>query len=842
MCASRPARQSAPPFAAPFIDRPRTNPRADDEQRSLVAKRKAEVPPKQRNRTTRQPRPNRLAGALRALVACAFLAAVAFGAAFIYVDQQVARQLTSPTSSTVPAVYSDVVEVPFGTSQKLESFVKLLEERRYRQVATLQAPGEYVIEDGAVTVSLRPFLTPHGEVVQSVAARYLPAQGTITSPTTGAPIRTLLLEPQIVAPLAEHDVRASSYTPLERIPAHLLDAFLAIEDQRFFSHIGVDVVGLSRALIANLRAGRVVQGGSTITQQLAKNLFFSPERTLGRKVREALAAIALERQLTKERILELYLNEVYLGQEGVVAIHGVSTATNTFFGKSVEQLTIAESALLAGLVKAPSYYSPRRHPKRAAARRNVVLTAMRDQGFISESEYRRALDAPLTVLEEPLHRRTAAYFVAALRRRLAESFNFDAALRRGLRVYSGLDASMQECAERALQEGLADLEKRYPKLKRSKSPLQASLVAIEPHSGLVKAWVGGRNFSLNQFDRVDQAVRQVGSTMKPFLYLTALDGALNDYRVATATTILPDRPMRFDLVTQKTWEPENFDREFRGDVTLRYALEKSLNIPAAYLGQRVGISNVVRTVRNFRIMASPPAVPALALGAADTSLLGLTAAYAALANGGVYVAPRLFASAVDGDGELLAYSELVEERVADERAVFVLTNILQGAVERGTARGVRTAGFSAPTAGKTGTSNDTRDAWFLGFTPNLAVGVWVGFDDNSKIGLTGGSAAVPMWAEFMKCSSDRLEPLEFIPPPGVVYAEIDQTTGMRATPNCPRETSVTEVFVEGTEPLRYCYAHDRYPAQPPGDIFQDQPAPTRRPPSRERSWWERIFG
>jgi penicillin-binding protein 1B len=345
---------------------------------------------------------------------------------------------------------------------------------------------------------------------------------------------------------------------------------------------------------------------------------------------------------------------------------------------------------------------------------------------------------------------------------------------------------MQRCAEAAIEHG-AKIVSENPKLKDRKTSPEFALVALEPYSGLIKAWVGGKDFGVTQFNRVNQGLRQIGSTIKPFLYLTALDGSLNSYKVASAVSILEDQPHEVKLKHQAAWNPENYDHEFRGDVTLRYALENSLNMPALYIADRIGLAALRRTLTAFRLADAVQQVPSLALGALDTNLLRLTAAYGALANAGIYIQPRLYVSVLDEAGDKLATSELVEERVADDSATYVLTNILQGVLSRGTGKGARSAGFTRDAAGKTGTSNDARDAWFVGFTPNLVAGVWVGFDDNSQLGLTGGAAAAPIWGEFMRCSSSYLPSASFVAPAGISFIDIDARTGGRATDDCPRE-------------------------------------------------------
>ncbi len=751
-------------------------------------------------------------------------------------DRLVERRLNRETLGAIPAVYSDSVNL-FPRPMNPDRVRALLLARRYREVTGRPGnEGEFAIASGVLELSTRGFNLPDGRQLLPQFVRFDLVKGTITS-ASGRELDSFILEPQVVAHLGGEALRASSFTPLERIPHSLRTAIVAIEDERFYEHLGVDPIGIARALVANIRAGGLVQGGSTITQQLAKNILLTPQRTVGRKVREAFAALSLERRLSKERILELYLNEVYFGQEGAVAIHGASEAAKSFFGKRIEDLSVGEAALLAGIVQAPSYYAPRRHPKRALARRDTVLAKMRDLGFIDAVTHDQAKKEASTFVAASTYRQVAPHFMAALRAELTTEFG-EAAPLGEMVVHTGIDLDAQTCAERAVSSGLARLEKQFPRLKKGTTPLEGALVAIEPFSGKVRAWVGGRNFARNQFNHVSQAVRQIGSTIKPFLYLTALDAGLNSYKVATPISILSDRPLRIDVRAQPTWQPENYDRDFHGDVTLRYALEHSLNLPAVYVGQRITPATLARTARLFRLGEDIVGVPALALGAADTTLLRLTAAYGALANGGVFVEPRLYTFALDGRSEVIAAVGPREERIAAESSVYVLNNILQGAIDRGTGKGVRQSGFTGAAAGKTGTSNDTRDGWFVGFTPELVAGVWLGFDDNRPTGLTGGKGAAPIWGEFMQCLAPIRDEVKFVPPPGVNFVSIDGRTGGLAGVNCPEENIVQEVFVSGTEPREYCRLHGGDGEEAPERGGHDE----YQPPRRQRGLWETLFG
>jgi len=777
----------------------------------------------------------------RALVPCFLVCALLVARVFYVIDHRVVVRLHSLTAPRLPVIYSSplditglITRVGGDATKDLKAVRGALVDRRYSEVVgTPTRPGEFSVGPNALSIYSRAFTNFNGE---SIPARkeVIPFKPDVTD-VPGH----LYVEPQVISYIGSADVRASSFVPLTQMPAIVQHSVISIEDERFYSHFGLDILSIARAIVRNLLARRLVQGGSTLTQQLAKNLFLSPRRTLSRKLLEIPTALSLERHLSKSELLELYLNEVYLGQKGSVAIHGMPEAASAFFGKKLEDLRVDEAATLAGMIKAPSSYNPRRYPERARERRDLVLQKLMELGHISAAEFAVAIKRPVRTVSQQEHRRLAPFYSTALESELSQSIDLDVAHATGLSVYTGLDLGMQECAERTLIAGLTALESSHPKLKQHEGALQGSLIAIEPHSGLVKAWVGGRDFSASQFNRVNQSARQIGSTVKPFLYLSALDGSLNSYKVATAASILEDKPMELQ-VNKKSWNPENYDHEFRGDVTLRFALENSLNMPALYIAERIGISTLKRTLSLFRLAPQVNEVPALALGALDTNLLRLTAAYAALANGGIYVSPRLFITALDGDNERLASVPVAEERVAEENATFVLTNILQGVVERGTARGIRAKGIQRPVAGKTGTSDDTRDAWFVGFTPNIAIGVWVGFDDNSPLGLTGGAGAVPIWADFMNCAGPFLADSQFIAPPGVSFQSIDVLSGGLATESCPSEKVTSEVFIKGTEPHRPCPIHadgaEVGDADAPEELFK----PTQR--ENRSGFWQRILG
>ena len=624
---------------------------------------------------------------------------------------------------------------------------------------------------------------------------------------------------------------------LSEFSPHLIQAVLTTEDRRFFQHVGIDIWGIGRALITNMKAGGVVQGASTITQQLAKNLFLSPRRTITRKVQELFISILLELHLSKEEILTLYLNEIYLGQEGRSAIHGMEAASQSFFRKPASDLTMDEAALLAGMIKAPSTYNPRKHLSRALQRRNVVLNALLEAGQLTRTE-EDALVRRRPVIQKPLFtKRYAPFFEVHLERALSEKVNINALRGRGAQVITGFSRELQICGEEALTQGLQQIERDFPKLKpRKTKTLEGGLVAIDPVSGLIRAWVGGREYSKNQFDHVAQAKRPIGSTIKPFIYLTALDPALNTYKTATLRSVLPDEPISVELPNGDRWEPSNADRKFRGKVTLRYALEHSLNLPPIHVTRQVGVETIKATLQRFQLHPNPPAVLSLALGTLETNLLSLTAAYGAIANGGVLVTPRLFDRIENGDGDILFSSAFTREPVADPGASFLVQDVLQGVVTRGTGRSAQPRSPLTPIGGKTGTTQNARDAWFVGMAPGLVAGVWVGYDNNQPIYLGGGRAAAPIWRRFIECSSPYLTSVEPLMPVNVARSALDGETGDLFTDRCPEQHEVYEIFLRGTAPKRPCTLHG-------GMVSSEEESMTHYGRRNDRKgFFQRLFG
>ncbi len=618
---------------------------------------------------------------------------------------------------------------------------------------------------------------------------------------TGQELGAAFLEPELVGAYYGSDHEQRELVSVGDVPPHLVDAILAVEDQRFLSHRGVDLRRIGGALIANLRAGGIREGGSTLTQQLVKNFFLTPERSFQRKLQEALMALIVEARYEKAAILEAYLNEIYLGQRGSTAVHGVGEAARFYFGKSARDLVVPESALIAAIIKSPNGLSPHADPERARKRRDLVLVLMRDQGRIDEVALAAAQAEPVRVAQLTPEPREARFFLDALQRQLPDFYGSATLTTEGLQIYSTLDLRLQRAAARALSEELGRLEQAYPRLApKGESRLEGCLIALRPQTGEVLALVGGRDYAKSQFDRCTQARRPAGSVFKPFVYAAALEpGAAGP--LATLAAQLDDSPLEIGTPAGP-WRPKNFDRENHGWIPLREALERSYNVATARLGQQVGIPRVAEMARRLGIESPLPLVPSLAIGAADITPLELARAYATFANGGIRPHIRTFEDVVDPNAGTLERQPISFERVLDGGTAYLVTSLLEGVVDRGTASSLRAQGLVGPVAGKTGTSNEERDAWFVGYTPEIVAVVWVGFDEPRSLGLASSGIALPVWGRFLRDATGGQVRGAFLRPPEIEEIEIDPTSGAVALADCPARR--LEYFLPGTEPAITC--------------------------------------
>ena len=670
--------------------------------------------------------------------------------------------------------------------------------------------------------------------------------------------------------------------PLSSVSPHLIAAILAVEDQRFFDHGGVDVIRVAGAAWKNLSDGWGSQGGSTITQQLARQSLLTREKTVTRKLTEIVVAGRLEQEFSKNQILELYLNKVYFGD----GLYGVEAASLGYFGKHAADLDVAESALLAGLVKAPSTYAPTVSRDRAKARRNAALDVMRAAGVIDEPTLRSAKAADVE-LNDVLRGQESygQYFKEEVRKELVRQFGWARVYEGGLKVYTTLDLNLQKAAEAEVDRAVNDIEKRKARGKKGQAaqaeePLQAALVALDPSTGEVRALVGGRSFDDSHFNRVTQARRQAGSAFKPFVYAAALE---RGYTPASLIRAL-DTPI---MTLQGAWVPD--DHGSSDVMTMRAALRTSSNRAAVKMLQDIGISAAV-TAADRLGLGDVPGVPSLALGSGEVTLMSMTAAYAAFANGGMRPTPILIRRVETTEGEVLFSASPHVDRAVSESTAFLITNMMADVVNSGTGWQARRVGFTLPAAGKTGTTNDYHDAWFVGYTPHLATGVWLGYDQPQTIMRNGyaGDLAVPLWGRFMSVATRGDKPDNFKAPRTITSATICRISGKRATGDCYDQASVdkdgnvvtgksvyTEYFVRGTEPEDYCDYHTHavtpptmtfvsaspQPARPAAPPAAEAPAPTAtsgafptaavaaqpkapgtaEPEPRKRGFWSRFF-
>jgi 1A family penicillin-binding protein len=597
--------------------------------------------------------------------------------------------------------------------------------------------------------------------------------------------------------ITEFHVERRIFVPLTQIPKALREAIIATEDARFYSHFGVDPMGIARAVYQNFRHGRIVEGGSTITQQLAKVLFLTPDKSLDRKLKEAVLAVELERRYPKDRLLEMYLNQIYFGH----GAFGVEAASRTFFGKSVKDLSIAESALLAGLPKAPTTYSPFEHPEAAKRRRAIVLARMVDVNVMKDAEAKTLAASKLELVPPERRRTTGQHYLEYVQQLLESAYGADVVFKGGLQVYTTLSPTMQLKAEQSLRDGLKALETRRLKAseKSGTAPVterpEGALLALDPQTGHIKAMVGGYDFFKSEFNRATQARRQPGSSFKPFVYIAALEAGL------TPATVVEDSPVEFPGGPNgKPWKPENYDRKFRGPVTLQQALEESVNVAAVKVQERIGLRRTIDVARRMGVESPLGENLSLALGTSELSLLELTSAYATLANQGQWLHPTTIRYVLDAQGKLLEENVPEPKQVLSPELAFVATQMLKGTIERGT--GVAAKALGRPAAAKTGTTNDYSNAWFIGFTPQLATGVWVGYDRPRSLGKdeTGSRVAVPIWTTFMQSALAGMPAEDFPIPEKVVLVPVD----LDRAGDCTRPALMA--FVIGTEPSQVCGA------------------------------------
>jgi penicillin-binding protein 1B len=796
----------------------------------------------------------------------AFLVMVCFVGFLAYVGYTYAVITTKFDSSRrwdLPSrIYSDATPIVPGMTIPWTLLEPKLNHVGYHETNVRVAnPGEYRYAGGMLEIYLQNFEYP------DIEFRALPVAiemegGTVRAIRRlddGVALRGIRIEPELITSIYNNEMEDRLPVSIDAVPKVVSEAIIATEDKNFYHHQGISIRGTLGALITDIRNKNISHGGSTLTQQLIKNFYLNPERSWGRKAHEALMAVLLEARYSKNQILEAYLNEIYLGQNGAVQISGVEQASQVYFGKHVTYLTLPEAATLAGIIRSPNVLSPLAHPDRAKGRRDTVLQLMKEQGYINDTDYELAVASPLATARFPKMSRSAPFFVDLVLKQLKETYPETQLRTEGLRVFTTLDTIMQSSAEQSLGSGIDALNKHYPYLRNSPTPLEGVVLTIQPGTGYVKALVGGRSYSKTQFNRAIQARRQPGSLFKPFVYATAMDPARGQ-QAFTAATVLDDSPISVKN-GNAVWTPQNYDHTYHGQVPVRKALAYSYNIPAVRAAMNAGVSNVIKTAATIGIESHLEPYPSVSLGSFEVTPLEIAYAYSAFANLGVKAEPISILAVSTRDGKVLESREVKMKRVAAASVCYVMNDILKDVLKYGSGNKASQLGFKRPFAGKTGTTSSFRDAWFIGYSPRILSLVWLGFDDGHSVRLAGGDACVPIWTTYMKSIDGLIQHVDWKRPEDVVEKLIDPLSGMLATPYCPE--SKNEIFVSGTEPTSVCPIHAgsgepslywRDNAEPTqtdaqGGLLlnpaQPRPTPQQQQKQKEhgiRKWWRGLFG
>jgi len=732
---------------------------------------------------------------------------------YVKYDRIIEQRFRGPVFASSAKIFASPQVVKIGSKLTIPEVAAELRHAGYSEKEGESPLGSYRLHGSSIEILPGPesYHSPEPATI-SIADGAVSA---INSRASGD-LEAYELEPQMLASLFDAEQRSKrQLVKYDDIPKIIVEAVTSIEDRRFFQHSGVNFLRLAEAAWVDFTHQRHQQGGSTITMQLSRAFFLSPEKTFRRKLIEILIAVELEQKFSKQQIFEFYANRVDLGQRGSFTISGLAEGSRSYFNKDLKDINLPEAALLAGLIQAPSYLSPYRHPERALERRNTVIESMVDTHAITREQADKAKAAPLKLAPPNVEASDAPYFVDMVRDTIISRLNEHEVNDQEYRIYTTLDPGLQRAAAQAVEAGAKLVDDQVTKMRTHKKKIgknkfettvtpgpqaQIALIAMDPHTGEIKALVGGRNYGTSQLNHA-LAKRPTGSIFKPFVYAAAMNTALDgSTTVITPASTVPDQPTTFSYGDQ-IYEPRNYKEEYHGDVTLRYALALSLNNATVKLAEEVGYDKVADLARSAGI-ASVKATPAMALGAYDATPVDMTTAYTSFANGGVRLSPVFVNSVRNAKGDIIVNFGTEKKQVLDPRIAFLMTNMLEGVVNFGTAYGVRSRGLTAPAAGKTGSSHD---GWFAGYTSNLLCVVWVGYDDYSDIRLSGAQTAAPIWAEFMKkaVTLPRYSDVKpFFQPEGVVDVQLDKITNRLATPSCP--DTYTIAFVAGTEPRDTC--------------------------------------
>jgi penicillin-binding protein 1B len=774
---------------------------------------------------------------LRGIVVLALFGLVLFAGIFTYyyfqyekvVDDRLAA---GPIFNSVAQIYAAPHEIRTGQHLTAGYIAQQLRTAGYNSnpglgsfelkgdnILIKPGPQSYHSTDGAT-------INTQDNTVQSITAE------------NGAALRSYELEPLLITALSEDKGRAKRrLVTYKEIPPHLVQAVVAIEDRRFFEHSGVNFVRIAKCAVVDVLSHKMSCGGSTLTQQLARGFFLSPDKKITRKLREIMISFQLESHFTKQQIFEMYANQINIGQRGSFSINGFGEASQAYFGKDIKQLDLAQAALIAGMIQRPNYFSPYKHPDRALERRNLVLDSMVETSAITTTEAEHAKAEPLRLAPPNVDASEAPYFVDLVHDQLVQRVNDQDLAHQSLRIYTSLDPELQRVASEAVEIGMKSVDdlvrKAHKKGATDITYPQVSLVALNPHTGQILALVGGRNYGVSQYNHAT-AKRPTGSIFKPFVYATAYAQAVEGRSLPagetfTAVTKLNDVPTSFTFDNgRQTYTPRNYKDEFHGEVTAIYALAHSLNNATISLGQQVGFENVAALGRASGISGAK-GTPAVSLGAYDATPVDMAGAYTVFANNGVHLDPWMLASVRNPNGDIVADFAPNARQVLDPRAAALTQSLLEGVMDFGYGTAVRKMGFTAPAAGKTGTSHD---AWFAAYTSNLICIVWVGNDDYTDVNLSGAIAAAPIWAEFMNRAvklPQYSDTKPFATPDGVTNYRIDFNSGLLADGSCPH--SFTAAFLDGSAPQSTCSRMGESPQTLVQDLYGNTtPAPPPPPP------------
>jgi penicillin-binding protein 1B len=756
---------------------------------------------------------------------------VCFLAGYYYVSfaRLIDERLHGERVRVLPRVFARPLELRRGQSMTERQLVDRLNDLGYAQRARVEKPGEFAILPGAVAI------LPRGPETKGKVVRVLfqkPAKPDARAAARRTPPRPpdrvdrlelgtqaserLTLDTPVLTSLIGGEREKRRPVALAAIPPRMTQAVMAIEDRRFYDHPGIDPIGMVGALIRNLRGKHAyTAGASTITQQVARNVFLpkmfpgmtlqeARAKSLRRKLLEIWVSIVLTQRASKDEILEMYLNDMSLGQRGSFGVVGVPEASRLFFGKDISNVTLAEAATIAGVYQSPSALSPFNNPARCKERRNVVLQAMVDAGFEPQETADRAAKEPLIVMQRALEAE-APYFVDYVGQTLTDDYpGLATTTTQTVDVYTTLDLHLQRLAQDAVRDGLTQVDQLLSRRKR-KGHAEAALIAVDPKTGEILAMVGGRSYNQSQYNRATTSRRQPGSVFKPFVYLTAFEQAAEEGRTdVTPASITNDDPETFEFDDQ-VWTPENFEGEYDGPITFRRALAHSRNLGTIHVAQKAGYDHVAALWKRLGVGAVPKAYPSIALGVFEATPFEIATAYTLFPNDGEIRSLKNILRITSGGKDVTKNTTPAPKRIARPATTFLVTNMMRSVLNEGTAATARSMGFTQDAAGKTGTTNDLRDAWFVGFTPDLLTVVWVGFDDNQPVGLSGARAALPIWTQFMKGALAGRGSVPFEAPEGISFVDIDPDTGKLAAPGCPKV--FREAFLAGTEPVQVCELH-----------------------------------